>query len=437
MADVITVAPSPDGIITVADLSDGPAPAGFAFVPLEGVTLLVDPTATNRVPRATVYDPAAAAEVVAALYGDEAAEALERPDVVGVHLTDSPARALAWHLGVVRWLQDNRPLPVDAALLDLEAAVAKSELPGDVDDDDLADDDRVATLTEMARRLRSDPGLPLAADLVGLFRRAAATVPRNDHDPVLAAFAHERELLDAGERFGSTLLTEADLEWLTREMNPVAANHLGEVNAPRAASIDWMRVPSAMLPAAEDSVTFRLPGADGSEVVVHVAAAPRARPHPAVPRTSELPVPVVASLRSLTWPVPLASGPLARQADGTWLGRLPITSDALDLARSARKLDVDVRGAHVPWSAPNRRRYREAAAQRWASRGWALRRLGILRPDAEVAAAASRSLGYAARLWAPTDAVAAAKCRSLVSAPLAGEATLAEQWLLASKPGTH
>ncbi len=428
MADTVSVVPEPDDTITVG--VPGPAPAGVAFVPLTGVTLLVDPTDPDGVPAATVYEPDQAGEIVAALYGDDAAEALDRNDSATVPLADSAARETACRLGVLRWLLDNRPLPLDNALLDLEAAVTAAELPG-AGGEQVDTDERVATFAEMARRIRNDPGLPLADELLDLFERASIHVPRSEADAVLAAFAHERALLKARQRFGSATLTAADLAWLAAQLRPATASHLGEQDDPRAASLDWVRVPSGLLPAAEGTVTFRLPGATGSPVEVDVAPPPRVRPHPAIPRLDSPQVPIVASLRSFAWPLPLASGSLQRRADGGWSGQLPITPDALELALSAPLLDVDVRAAQVPWSSPNRRRHRESAARRWAGRGFALRRLAAFGGSPTVEESAVAALGFAARLWASSDAEAAARCRSMASAPVLGEATLAERWLLA------
>lgn len=431
MATTIVVTPGPDGMIAIG--ARPVAPAGVAFVPLDGVTLIVDPTDPEGLPTATVVCEDAA-EQVAQLFGDEVAQALGTPEEVVVPLGDSALRDAAFQLGILTWLTQNRPLPFDAALLDLESAAVQADLVND-DQQVLTDPRRLATLVEMARRLRVAPDTPLADQISRLFVRSATHVPRSAVDALASAVHHERELVRVRDAFGSVSLTSADLSWLAEAARPPAAAHLGDDEGPREAkaSIDWLRVPSAMLPATENSVRFSIAG---GEVEVAVPAPQQAIPHPAVPRQQEPDQPVVASLRSFSWPVPLASGEL-RFDEGAdeWRGRFPLTEEAAGLARRAKLLDVDVRAARVPWAAPNRRRQREAAARRWAARGWALKRINVVAQRSDVDAAARASLGYSARLWGPSDAEASRLCRAVASAIPRGPLTLAEQWLVVSGVG--
>lgn len=431
MTSTVRVAPGADGTVSIGITS---APAGVGFVPFNGVTLVVDPTDGAGVPTATVTEPQTAAPLVASLFGDDVADALATTDAVDVPVADLPARALAVQAGYLDWLRTHRPLPLDAALVDLELAVLRGEITDDSDLELLADPRRLASLTEMARRVRENPGLPLAGELSDLFARAAVLVPRTETDPALASVNHERALLDAERQFGSSALTPSDLAWLA-EQRPVAAVHLGTHLHEGTSGLDWLRVPSAMLPAPENGVVFTIDFESG-RVDVTVEAARQAIPHPALPRVKDPQAGAIASLRSFDWPLPLATAPLtADPATGGWRATLTLTAEAAAMARSANELDLDVRSETVPWAAPNRRRVREATARRWAARGITSGRLAAAAASAPLAEQARAAFAYAVRLWAPSDPALASRCRSLArTTTTPADLTLAERWLLAAGP---
>lgn len=431
MPSTIRVAPGSDGTVSIGTVT---APAGVGFVPFDGVTLVVDPTDETGTPTATVTEPQTAAPLIASLFGDDVAESLTTTGAVEVPVPQLPARSLAFQAGYLDWLRTHRPLPLDAALMDLEFAVLRGEIADDSDFDLLSDPRRLASLTEMARRVRENPMLPMAEELSDLFARAAVLVPRTDAEPALAGLNHERALLAAERRFGSTVLTAADLAWLA-EQRPVAAVHLGAHQHEGRTSLDWLRVPSAMLPAPENGVSFTIDFENG-QVDVTVDPARQAIPHPALPRVEEPQARAIASLRSFVWPLPLATGPLAlNPATGGWRATLTLTAEAAAIARSADELDVDVRSETVRWTSPNRRRVREAAARRWAARGVTSSRLAATSASTQLAEHARAAFTYAVRLWAPSDPDLAARCRGLArSASLLPTLTLAERWLLVAGP---
>jgi hypothetical protein len=429
----IRITPGADGTVGIGGPTTGgpEAPAGVALVGLRGVTLMVDPTDAKAVPHATVFDLDQARLSVEALYGALACEALESREPVDVPLGDLPGRDSATQLGLLLWLAENRPLPLDSALVDLEAAVHWAGLADD-DEGPLESSDRLTTLAEMARRLRETSTLPLADELRGLFARAATLVDRGrEDDSERVAFAHERAMLQVERRYGASSLQEADLTWLDAHMRPTPAPAMGACDAQRRCSINWLRVPSALLPAGEDTVRFEIVAGPPPRVHITIPAPEPARPHPAIPRLEQPPPRVVASLRSYAWPVPLADAALSLDTSGrVWTGTLPLSTETLALATGSADLDVDVRAERVPWTSPSRRRVRMDAAQRWAARGLALSRL----QDASGATsgAAEDAFRYAARLWAPYSRATAERCLALATTRDQLPLTLAERWFLAA-----
>lgn len=413
--------------------SPAAAPAGTALVTLPGITLIVDPSRSSDVLHAVVYEPDAAATSVALLLGDAVADAVADGRQGSFLAEPTPALEEVHRLGILEWMADNRTVPLDEILLDLECAVARAALPDDGEDAPLDDPGRISSLATMARRLREDPSLPLCGDLLRLFRDALPSLPVTGNEPWDAALVHERELLRVEDVLGSTSLTPADIAWLATLVSPPAASHLGPSEAlVGTASLDWGRVPRALLPSPDASVAFTV-SADRVEVLVPAPTATFA--HPALPRPVVQPPRVLAALRSSDWPLPLAEGVLEFDSGRrAWRGSWPIVPAAVDLARTASVLDVDVRAMGVPWSAPNRQRARVSAGYRWAARGWESRRLAAWASDPELDERGIGALHYAARHWAAAgDRDCAQRCSELAEAEMQhAKLTIAERWFLVS-----
>lgn len=471
----LMITPLPDGTVRIGSVPL--AAAYIAEVHLPGVTVLIDPSDPEPTSHAVVYEPEVAQETVATLFGTDAAEALSRGVAAAVPEIDSPELKRLTHLGWLTWLDRYRPVPLDLGLLDLERTVTRAEFPDD--EPELSEPAQVAAVVDAARHLRENPAAPLAGKLRDLLRSAFLQLPASDADR--PEVAHERDLLQLADEWGSAAVDSADLTWLAEQLTPVPAVNLG--GGHRAivggASLDWRRVPRQLLPAPEESVWFEV-AIDHVEVTIaappsarphpafaapphsalappsHPASAPpshpasaapphpasAAPPHPAFASVADLPARLAASLRSSDWPLPLAEGELAFDpASGGWRGDLPIVPAAVQLAARAGALDMDVRSQALTWVAPNQRRAREAAARRWASRGLVAQRLARAGDDdPALAAAASAALRFAARLWrAAGERDRAERCVALAGAPLLAAPTrlsLAEQWLLTSR-GAH
>lgn len=423
----LMITPLPDGTVRIGSVPL--AAAYIAEVHLPGVTVLIDPSDPEPTSHAVVYEPEVAQETVATLFGTDAAEALSRGVAAAVPEIDSPELERLAHLGWLTWLDRYRPVPLDLGLLDLERTATRAEFPDD--EPELTEPAQVAAVVDAARHLRENPTAPLAGELRELLRSAFLQLPAVDTEQ--PDVAHERELLQLQDEWGSAAVDSADLTWLAEQLTPVAAGHLGGHRAiVGGASLDWRRVPRRLLPAPEESVWFEV---DVDHVEVTVAAPPAARPHPAFTAVADLPPRLAASLRSSAWPLPLADGELEFDpATGGWRGDLPIVPAAVGLAARAGNLDVDIRSRALNWVPPNQGRMREAAARRWASRGLVAKRLARTGEEPGLEAAGAAALRFAARLWrAAGERHRAERCLALASGSLpATGLSLAEQWLLNS-----
>lgn len=426
----VTVTQERDGLVRI-----GPHPVAASTVQevaLTGVTVVIDPSDPDPAGHALVYDVDLALPVVERLFGEPVRDALSARGPSEVDLDPSPELAEIEHLGRLQWLRSNRSFPLDPSLLDLEIAAAIAQWSDQ--DVFLETPGLIEVVTRMSAHLREHPDAPLGRPLRRLLREVMGHLPAGDAEFV--DVDHERDLLRIEDEWGSAGLDAADLAWLARQFMPQAAFHLGAGRElVGQASLDWRRVPSALLPAAEDAVWFTV--VDGRVSVV-VPGPPAVRPHPAVARGAGAVPALIASLRSSTWPLPLAEGSLSRDPSGNeWRGQFDISDEAEDLARNAPVLDVDVRSAALDWAPLNVGEARRAAARRWASRGIQARRLASVAQDAGLAAAGVDSLRYAARLWSSVGSAEPAKrCLDLATEPLpAVRLGLAERWFLSGRAG--
>lgn len=437
MTTPVTLRTASDGVRLV-----GPeplAPAGSVFFSFDGVTAVVDPVSDT--PQLLVHDVAAAADLVADVFGDAVVRELGSTAEVSVDAPHTDESIALHRAGVLAWLNDVRPLPLDPELIALECAVHEAELPWPVSHPHGAEDPSGAVdrTVHLLRSLRTDDHGVLHRPLADLARRALPHLPVGNEE-LWPELALERVLLRAVQDGPDELAGSATLEWLRDLLAPRSAVHLG-TSGETSASLDWPRVPRRLVPAPEESVVFSAePGGDGAgRLIVTVAASPPPRLHPALLHpTPDMTGPAV-SLAADGWPLPLATGQLTMRADGlAWVGEIAITPDAMQVVAQADDLDLDVRSAHLPWRAPDPIRDAKAMARRWAARGVAGLRLAAAVDDPGWTGMARDGLAYAARLWRGLDPALATRCRELADGGSStGPLSVAEEWLLESGGGVR
>lgn len=436
MSPLVALRTASDGVRLVGP--DPIAPAGFVFLCFDGVTAVIDPVGDT--PQLLVHDAGAAAELVADVFGDAVAEELDSADEVSVEAAGTDGAAALHRAGVLNWLNDIRPLPLDPELIALECAVSSAELPWAVSQPRGTTGDQAAVVDQMVhllRSLRMDDHGALHRSLEDLARRALPHLPVGNHG-LWPELAQERALLRAAGSTPTPPTESTAPGWLHDFLVPRSAAHLG-TTAQSAASLDWPRVPRRLVPAPEESVVFWVePAAGGAgRLIATIAASPPPRLHPALLHPAPDPTGPTVSVAAPGWPLPLATGPLTLQPDGlAWVGDIAITSDAMRVVGQADALDLDVRSAHLPWRPPDPVRDAKAMARRWAARGVAGLRLASAVSDPGWARMARDGLTYAARLWRGLDAASSDRClrlaeRGLDPAPL----SVAEAWLLESDTG--
>ena len=159
----------------------GPAPAGNVTLPLGTVVVVVNPAEPEEAPCCLVADVDESREELADLYGGATAGLASRaagwggPGRVG-KLPLAPddedmAEAVA-RLGVVRWLQEWSPLPLDWRLLRLEELTLVTSLTGHLADEP----DRLPELAELCRYFHDHLDEENFAPLTGLLGDALEQV---------------------------------------------------------------------------------------------------------------------------------------------------------------------------------------------------------------------------------------------------------------------
>lgn len=432
MTTLVPIRTASDGVRMV-----GPglaAPAGSVFFSFDGVTAVVDPV--SETPQLLVHDAAAAAELVADLFGDAVAQALDSADDANLEAPGTDESIALHRAGVLAWLSEVRPLPLDPELIALESAVVNAELPWEVSPalgsaHDLPD--TIDKVVHLLRALRTQAHGATHQPLLDLARRALAYLPVGN-DQLWPDLARERALLRA-ENIPDVHAEPADSDWLHELLAVRQAAHLGS-STTTATSLDWPRVPRRLVPAPEDSVVFTVePMAGGAgRLIVTIAASPSPRLHPALSHSEPDLVHPVASLSARGWPLPLATGPLALRPDGlAWVGAIDVAPDAMRVVGQADGLDLDVRSAHLPWCSPDPVRDARAMARRWAARGIAGSRLASAMDDPGWQRMAADGLTYAARLWRGHDLAASRRCLELAENGMSPTPlSVAESWLLES-----
>lgn len=411
----------------------GPAAAGVAEVALRSGVLEVDPLANWPVLVLNHPDPA----LVAELFGDAAAGSLTHGDPITVERTDVLSELC--RLGELLWLERSGALALDRGLLAAEVAVARAVCAPYLDPEEESDPtlaDLVDPFVAAAQRLRHGLALPEGfAELIG--RGLDYLEPESD-SPWLERLRHERELFAAAARWPDV----ADWAALDAELAALGAprpSHLGGDDLSGTDSVDWARVPPALLPAAEGTVRYQVVRRpDAALVIVDVAAAPG----PAAPPVlSLLPVetgPAVASLFCPPLPIALARGPLQSGLTG-WHAEFALPADGAALINGP--LLLDIRSDLV--TRPPLMGLDRAIAQayRQSVRAASLRRLTAMPGLGDgVREGARTGFRFAARLWNrvaadPTNAdpirvrELVDQCAALATAEhWSGELSVAERW---------
>lgn len=243
----------------------GPAPAGNVTLPLRTVVVVVNPAEPEEAPCCLVADVDESREELADLYGGATAGLASRaagwdgPGRVG-KLPLAPddedmAEAVA-RLGVVRWLQEWSPLPLDWRLLRLEELTLVTSLTGHLADEP----DRLPELAELCRYFHYHLGEEEFAPLTGLLGNALEQVanrsplsgePGDWARQLLATWPAREETTPPGpldaeliDRFTPELSLAAGVERLRTPIECV--------------TVDWEQLPRGWVSTGEDNARWVL-----------------------------------------------------------------------------------------------------------------------------------------------------------------------------------
>ncbi len=427
----------------------GPAPAGSVTLPLETVVMVVNPAEPGKAPCCLVADVDESREELADLYGGATAglasraAGWDRPGRVG-KLPFAPddedmAEAVA-RLGVVRWLQEWSPLPLDWRLLRLEELTLVTSLTGHLADEP----DRMPELTELCRYFHDHLDEEEFAPLTGLLGDALEQVA--NRSPLSGESGDwARQLLatwPAGEETASPGRLGAELiDRFTPEL-ALAAGAEGWGTLVESVTVDWEQLPRGWVATAENNARWVLDlDVEGK---VHCAVAvdgPRevrwfgGVPWGWVPGEHDR---LGFDLFSGDAPEPVLSGQLGYDPHTRgWVGS--VTGTAAQTARlrqvrdagagtSLRVRDTTRRETPVPVA---------AAARRWSVRGVSALRLLTAADDRDLRTGAVAALTEAVSCWEAAGRKRDAEaCRGLLRKVGSGEwkdwvgLTVAERWLL-------
>lgn len=420
------------------------APAGRCSVPLRGGTLVVDPMSPQAEVAVRISgDPQDSADTVAALFGEQAADAVTRvaDDPISVPMADSDERVALSHLAVLSWLDVTTPLPLDPRLLTVEGLVIEADhldllAPDSGSEGHLVE--WLPTLVEWAQRSH-EPQSALADDAhlastlsAALHLALAASEPGpyaaqpDSRRSLLADAAHHAELLEARVRLGLPHLDPDAALAALAPLRPKAAVALGGEPSGYlhgVCGVDWTRVPRGSVAPHEEAVSWRLTPMPTPHLSVVVAAGPTdasCRELDTVDQPSPEPPRLQATVFHPGWPTPLAVVDLIPRGEtAAWLGTTNLGPSAFEriteLGADGVIVDIHAAGLH--------RRPRLgvdgsiAAATRWAARGLTAARIAAAYPPDQRAAlrsGAASAFTMAARLFRASTAAraqeAAARC---------------------------
>ena len=430
----------------------GPAPAGNVTLPLETVVVAVNPAEPEEAPCCLVADVEVSREELADLYGGATAglavqaAGWDGPGRVG-KLPLAPddedmAEAVA-RLGVVRWLQEWSPLPLDWRLLRLEELTLVTSLTGHLADEP----DRLPELAELCRYFHDHLDEENFAPLTGLLGDALEQVA--NRSPLSGDSGDwARRLLatwPAGEETAPPGWLDAELIDRFRPEFALAAGAEGWETLVESVTVDWEQVPRGWVGTDEnnarwvldldvDGVVHCVVVVDGPQEVRWFGGVPWGREPGEDDRLG-------FDLFSGDAPEPVLSGQLGYdpRASG-WVGSA--TGTAAQAARLRQGRDA---GAGTSLRVHRDTILREtpepaAAARRWSVRGVSALRILTAADDRDLRAGAVAALTEAVACWEAAGRKRDAEaCRGLLRKVDSGEwkdwvgLTVAERWLLHPK----
>ena len=428
----------------------GPAPAGNVTLPLRTVVVVVNPAEPEEAPCCLVADVDESQEELADLYGGATAGLASRaaewdgPGRVGklpLAPDDEDMAGAVARLGVVRWLQEWSPLPLDWRLLRLEELTLVTSLTGHLADEP----DPLPELAKLCRYFHNhrdeDNFTPLVGLLGDALEQVANRFPLSGESgdwarQLLATWPPGEETTSPG-RLDVELIGRFTPE-LALAAGPERWGKLAE-----SATVDWEQLPRGWVATGENNARWVLDlDVEGKiHCAVAVDGPQEVRWFGGVSWGRELSEDdrLGFDLFSGDAPEPVLSGELGYDPRTRgWAGS--VTGTAVQTARlkqgreagAGRSLrvrrDTTLRETFAPVA---------AAARRWSVRGVSALRLLTAADDRDLRAGAVAALTEAASCW---DAAGwkrdAEACRGLLRKVGSGEwkdwvgLTVAEQWLL-------
>ena len=428
----------------------GPAPAGNVTLPLRTVVVVVNPAEPEEAPCCLVADVDESQEELADLYGGATAGLASRaaewdgPGRVGklpLAPDDEDMAGAVARLGVVRWLQEWSPLPLDWRLLRLEELTLVASLTGRLADEP----DRLPELAELCRyfhdHIDEEEFAPLTGLLGDALEQVANRFPLSGESgdwarQLLATWPPGEETTSPG-RLDVELIGRFTPE-LALAAGPERWGKLAE-----SATVDWEQLPRGWVATGENNARWVLDlDVEGKiHCAVAVDGPQEVRWFGGVSWGRELSEDdrLGFDLFSGDAPEPVLSGELGYDPRTRgWAGS--VTGTAVQTARlkqgreagAGRSLrvrrDTTLRETLAPVA---------AAARRWSVRGVSALRLLTAADDRDLRAVAVAALTEAASCWEMAGRKRDAEaCRGLLRKVGSGEwkdwvgLTVAEQWLL-------
>ena len=427
----------------------GPAPAGNVTLPLETVVVVVNPAEPEEAPCCLVADVDESREELADLYGSATAgiaaqaagwDGSGRVGKLPLAPDDENMAEAVARLGVVRWLQEWSPLPLDWRLLRLEELTLVTSLAGRLVDEP----DRLPELVELCRYFHDHLDEEEFTPLVGLLGDALEQVA--NRSPLSGESGDwARQLLatwPAGEETIPPGWLDAELIDRFRPELALAAGAERWGTLVESMTIDWEQLPRGWVATGENNARWVLDldvegkvhcavAVDGPQEVRWFGGVPWGREPGEGDRLG-------FDLFSGSVAEPVLSGELGYDSRARgWVGSVTGTAEQTARLRQGREEGA---GMSVRVHCDNTRREIPepvAAARRWSVRGVSALRLLTAADDRGLRAGTVAALTEAVSCW---DAAGrkrdAEACRGLLRKADSGEwkdwvgLTVAERWLL-------